>query len=80
MTKLDAGNLFLGRNRHTQTAANSQHGCAAAAGYGCCCAAASTAACMRACVAAFLIDTIYQLIYMSAQTQARVELESQTLV
>jgi hypothetical protein len=33
-------------------------------------AAAAAAACMRACVAARVIDTLYQLIYSSAQTQA----------
>jgi hypothetical protein len=32
--------------------------------------AAAAAACMRACVAARVIDTMYQLIYSSAQTQA----------
>jgi hypothetical protein len=33
-------------------------------------AAAAAAACMRACVVARVIDTMYQLIYSSAQTQA----------
>jgi hypothetical protein len=33
-------------------------------------AAAAAAACMRACAAAHVIDTMYQLIYSSAQTQA----------
>jgi hypothetical protein len=33
-------------------------------------AAAAVAACMRACVVARVIDTMYQLIYSSAQTQA----------
>jgi hypothetical protein len=33
-------------------------------------AAAAAAACMRACVAVRVIDTMYQLIYSSAQTQA----------
>jgi hypothetical protein len=38
-------------------------------------AAAAAAACMRACVVARVIDTMYQLIYSSAQTQAwRIEL------
>jgi hypothetical protein len=32
-------------------------------------AAAATTACMRACVAACVIDTMYGLIYASAQTQ-----------
>jgi hypothetical protein len=32
--------------------------------------AAAAAACMRACVVARVIDTMYQLIYSSAQTQA----------
>ena len=32
-------------------------------------AAAAAAACMRACVVARVIDTMYQLIYSSAQTQ-----------
>jgi hypothetical protein len=32
--------------------------------------AGSAAACMRACVVAHVIDTMYQLIYSSAQTQA----------
>jgi hypothetical protein len=34
-------------------------------------AADPAAACMRACAAARVIDTMYQLIYSSAQTQAR---------
>ena len=43
--------------------------------HACCCsssfkAAAADAACMRACVAARVIDTMYQLIYSSAQIQA----------
>jgi hypothetical protein len=33
-------------------------------------ATAAAAACMRACVVARVIDTMYQLIYSSAQTQA----------
>jgi hypothetical protein len=33
-------------------------------------AAAAAAACMRACAAARVIDTVYQLIYNSAQTQS----------
>jgi hypothetical protein len=33
-------------------------------------AAAAAAACMRACEAARVIDTMYQLIYSSAQTRA----------
>jgi hypothetical protein len=37
-------------------------------------AAVAAAVCMRACVVARVIDTMYQLIYSSAQTQVRPEL------
>jgi hypothetical protein len=46
-------------NRHTRTGMHAAPPAAAAA-----------AACMRACAAVCVIDTLYHLIYSSAQTQA----------